>query len=385
MKNDINLNLDLTDIPKELKLILKILNNNEIDTQYLNDVNWDIFYELIIHHRLYPVLFPKLKIIKDGVLPINLLTKLSRDYRRNTFQMLFLSGEMQQVGKIFNSSKIPLIVLKGPVLAADLYGELSLRTCGDLDVLVSRNHLNKVDILLRDQGYVKDDYIKTILNDWTWRHHHVTYIHPEKNIKLEVHWRLNPGPGIEPSFNTLWKRKRISSVSKEPIYYLGKEDLFIFLVSHGARHGWSRLRWLLDIHHFIQQEINWNEVKTLSKKYQIQPLIGQAMVLSSNIFKTKIDEIKAINLESKSINLAREAIFYLKEMVNLHSSPVPEEIFKYHRKHLFNLLSPYHRFLFVISFLYPYHDDYNTLPLPKFLHLFYFPLRPALWLWRKVT
>ena len=29
-------------------------------------------------------------------------------------------------------------------------------------------------------GYVKDDYIQTVLNDWKWRHHHVTYFHPEK-------------------------------------------------------------------------------------------------------------------------------------------------------------------------------------------------------------
>ena len=39
---------------------------------------------------------------------------------------------------------------------------------------------------------MKDDYIQTVLNDWKWRHHHVTYFHPEKEIKLEIHWRLNP-------------------------------------------------------------------------------------------------------------------------------------------------------------------------------------------------
>ena len=71
--------------------------------------------------------------------------------------------------------------------------------------------------------------------------------HPTKQIKLEIHWRLNPGPGKEPGFEELWKRKRKSTLTSNSVYMLGEEDLFLFLVSHGARHGWSRLRWLVDI------------------------------------------------------------------------------------------------------------------------------------------
>ena len=52
-------------------------------------------------------------------------------------------------------------------------------------------------------------------------------------------------------------RKRISSLTSYPIYFLGREDLFLFLVSHGARHGWSRLRWLTDIDRLLKQELNW--------------------------------------------------------------------------------------------------------------------------------
>ena len=107
---------------------------------------------------------------------------------------------------------------------------------------------------------MKDDYIVKVLNDWKWRHHHITYFHPQKKIKLEVHWRLNPGPGKEPCFNELWERKRISSLTSFPVYFLGREDLFLFLVSHGARHGWSRLRWLVDIHQLVKQELDWSKL-----------------------------------------------------------------------------------------------------------------------------
>ena len=76
---------------------------------------------------------------------------------------------------------------------------------------------------------MKDDYIQTVLNDWKWRHHHFTYFHSEKKVKLEIHWRLHPGPGKEPSFTELWERKQKSSLTKFPVYCLGNEDLFLFL------------------------------------------------------------------------------------------------------------------------------------------------------------
>ena len=77
---------------------------------------------------------------------------------------------------------------------------------------------------------MKDEYIQTVLNDWKWRHHHITFFHPEKKIKLEIHWRLNPGPGKEMKFVELWRRKRKSTLVSNPVYVLGKEDLFIFLL-----------------------------------------------------------------------------------------------------------------------------------------------------------
>ena len=49
--------------------------------------------------------------------------------------MLHLTREMEIICKSFNDNQIKSIVLKGPVLAADLYGDLSLRTSSDLDIL----------------------------------------------------------------------------------------------------------------------------------------------------------------------------------------------------------------------------------------------------------
>lgn len=383
-----NYNLNLAGVPKELRLILetikiKVNTNVKPSTDLLSECDWQYYLDLVFHHRLFPILYNKIKGSEESV-PSDILKTLKLYYQRNTFQMLYMSSEMEQLAKQFSENQINALFLKGPILADDLYGDISLRTSGDLDILIPIKQLDEMDHILTEKGYVKDEYIHTILNDWKWRHHHFTYFHPNKKVKLEIHWRLNPGPAKEPSFDKLWGRKRISQFSSTPIFILGKEDLFLFLILHGARHGWSRLRWLVDIKQLINQQPNWMEVKHLLKKYQCLHIAGQAIILTSQLLDTTIPRelIPALN-RIKSKRLAQDAMFYMKKMVSLHSEPVPEDVAEYHTRHLYLLMSFRQKVVFKLSLLFPYSKDAETLPLPKPLHFLYFPLRPFLCLWRK--
>jgi hypothetical protein len=383
-------NLDLANVPMELRLILELLkkdNREFIEANSLElfaGIDWDLFIEQAKHHRVYPVLHSKCKEISENLIPPLVIQKLSLEYKRNTFYMLQLSAEMERVSKIFTEDNIRLLFLKGPVIAHDLYGDISLRTSSDLDFLIPIDELKKAEEIIQNLGYEKDDYIKTVLNDWKWRHHHVTYFHPQKRMKLEIHWKLNPGLGFEPSFEELWSRKRRSGLTTNPLYLLGKEDLFFFLASHGARHGWSRLRWLLDIHQMTEQDIDWGKTNKLLKVYHFHPVGAQALVLTTKLLHSKISEsMKPILNNKRSFGLAQEAIFYFERMVNLHTDPVPKDISKYHAHHLVSLMSLRQKVLFVLSLLHPFPEDAETFPLPKQLHFLYFPLRPFIWAWRR--
>lgn len=299
--------------------------------------------------------------------------------------MLHLSGELEQLCKLLTEAKIHVLLLKGPVLAVDLYGDLSRRTSSDLDMLVPINELDTTHELLLSLNYVKEDYFSTVLDDWKWRHHHLAYFHPEKRIKLEIHWRLHPGPSWEPSFKDLWARKRLSSLTSSPVYLLGREDLFLFLAAHGARHGWSRLRWLADIDRIAGLNPDWKQLSRLLDTYQMAHVGGQALNLASQLLRTPIPQaMKELTGRSRSKRLAQEALFYIKQMVNLHTEPLPEAIADYHRRHLFSLMSGQQKLLYLLSLLVPYPLDAETMPLPKSLHFLYFPLRPFLCVWRKI-
>jgi hypothetical protein len=384
------LSLDLAVLPKEVKLLLLFMKRGSegitlsCQEELLLDTDWDLFLELTRHHRVYPYIYNEVKKIDRNWIPSYVIRELRQEYQQNTFHMLRLSGEIEQVSKLLTDNEIHVLLLKGPALAADLYGDVSKRTCNDLDVLISINDLEKTHELLIELDYVKDDYFSTVLNDWRWRHHHVTYFHPHKKIKLEIHWRLNPGPSHEPTFHELWERKRLSTLTSSPVYMLGYEDLFIFLVSHGARHGWSRLRWLLDLDRIVSLHNGWEKLHTFLKRYQMDHVGGQALILSSELLGTPIPkELRTLTVGKRPKLLAQDTLFYIKQMIHLHREPLPDDVARYHKRHLFSLMSFQLKLLYVISFLYPYPMDVEILPLPRSLHFLYFPLRPFLWAWRK--
>ena len=377
--------------PTDMKLLLAFLASDspedisERHGELLRGADWNQFIELARHHRVFPTINRKLQSMAAPAVPAFLVGLFKRDYYRNTLQMLALSGEIEQLAKQLGDQGIRALFLKGPVIAADLYGDVSLRTSCDLDILIPIEKLEQAEKLLESLGYVKDDYIVSVLNDWRWRHHHTSFLHPKTDVKVELHWRMNPGPGKEPGFDELWERKRKSALINRPIYYLGREDLFLFLTAHGARHGWSRLRWLLDIKQLVRQPIDWPALTALMKKYHYSHLAGQALLLANAFLSEPLrDEMRAMTGSRKAQALASETLFYLERSVNLHSPPLPKEVERYHKRHLFRQQSLPHKLLFMASLLHPYPEDTLTLPLPKSLHLLYFPLRPFLWGWRKL-
>ncbi|MBW7459207.1 nucleotidyltransferase family protein, partial [Paenibacillus sepulcri] len=234
--------IDKRQLTAPLQLMLKILADDRRvrwndHAELFAGMDWEAFIKLARHHRVYPYLYTRLKDIGHDLVPLPVLRGFYQEYCNNTFIMLGLCGEMERICKHFDEAHIRPLLLKGPVLAADLYGDISQRTSCDLDILIPIRDLLHAEAGLLELGYIKDDYIDTVLNDWKWRHHHTTFKHPRTGIKVELHWRLNPAPSKEPAFEELWSRRRRSPLSSYPLFYLGREDLFLFLVTHGARHG----------------------------------------------------------------------------------------------------------------------------------------------------
>ncbi|MDN4861154.1 nucleotidyltransferase domain-containing protein [Priestia aryabhattai] len=369
--------------------ILKIDNENFMynsQKEIYGDINWDKFLNLATHHRVFSIIYLKLK--GNNYIPQFVIQRLQEKYKENTFQMLKLTKEMGDIAKNFQEDSIPLLFLKGPIIALELYGDISLRTSRDLDVLIPKEKVREAENILIKLGYERSEPLTPL---WKIRKHHLTYIHPKKMSVVEVHWSLHPQSINEPKFYELWKRRREKNIANSPINYLGKEDLFLYLVAHGARHGWFRLRWLLDIAQFIDEKVNKENIHLVFNKKLYKHLggnktyLGQALFLCSFLFNLKIkdNDLAFFTEKNNARKLAYKTLKYLNRTSQFDFNNKRIEVKNYHKMYIFSLQSKLQKLLFILKLFLPNPNDAKFVKFPKYFNFLYVPLRPIIWLCRR--
>ncbi|MFE0560623.1 hypothetical protein ACFW1P_32375, partial [Paenibacillus sp. NPDC058910] len=82
--------LDLSDISKELSFLLFLLRNNTHEEilikQYASDIDWDMFMKLALHHRVYPLVYLRLKGVDASLIPFEVMASLQQHYHSNVMK-----------------------------------------------------------------------------------------------------------------------------------------------------------------------------------------------------------------------------------------------------------------------------------------------------------
>ena len=111
---------------------------------------WHDFYELAMQHRVLPLVYRNLRKYCSDSVPQELLNQGKHIYRNNGARNLLMTGYLTRVLSLLRKHDIPAMPFKGPVLSITLYGNSALRTFGDIDVLIQRQHLiHAVQILAK--------------------------------------------------------------------------------------------------------------------------------------------------------------------------------------------------------------------------------------------
>ena len=101
----------------------------------------------------YPLVLPSSKHIPSGYThSAQRNYKTAAAYLENAARNLRLYDNLCKVLKILRRDGIPVIVLKGAHLAELVYGNRALRFMGDLDLLVQKDDVMRVDALLIEMG-----------------------------------------------------------------------------------------------------------------------------------------------------------------------------------------------------------------------------------------
>lgn len=307
--------------------------------------DWTLFLHWTMRHRIYPQVYRALQELRYPGVPVSVLAALRQAVGTNNARTLQMTGELANLLRVLASGGIPAVVLKGYPLAHQLYGDVTLRPSNDLDIMVWPETLDRAAKLVAEQGYALitvDDAMKADVNAWMKVHHNFNYWQREKQIPLELHWRLC-------SHEIDFPRRLVedSLVSRQfagqSITVLGDEVLLLYLVSHGAGHAWNCLQWLRDLDSIVRQgKFSWPGLYDLADRLAARHLVDQAFILAHGLLKTPLpaDIVPRLRENGRANDLAFQALRLMASIGyrqnNLH---VFSKLFIQDRKYRLGLLT----------------------------------------------
>lgn len=117
------------------------------------NLDWEYILKTARRHRVMAILSWHLQGISPAAVPQQVLTSLQRALRKNIHHSLHLTKELLNLLPLFKTAAIPVLAIKGPILAQLAYNKLGLRQFSDLDILVEPEQVHGVNQILRDNGY----------------------------------------------------------------------------------------------------------------------------------------------------------------------------------------------------------------------------------------
>ena len=201
---------------------------------------------------------------------------------------LFVTGLLAKNDIVFTC-------FKGPLLSFRIYNDPTIRISHDIDLLIEKEMICKtVDVLTKNDFQMSEEMFwpqKKIQQDLFIKAiHHLSFHSQKLNICVEIHWVLMHELPVSPQ-----KVQRIISENKTNIQFSGltfavfsPEFEFVYLLIHGARHGWNRLKWLVDIHDYPVAGLNLQKLEELTNELHVWRIIGQVDILLTHFFNKRI-------------------------------------------------------------------------------------------------
>ena len=124
-----------------------------VRTLLRDDLDWSWIVQSSLKNRILPLVRNALLAAGDEGVPAESLAELEGWFRSVQLENLRFLQEMLALVSCLESHGVDASPYKGPVLAATLYEDLGLRQFYDLDLLVRKEDLPRVEEILRARSY----------------------------------------------------------------------------------------------------------------------------------------------------------------------------------------------------------------------------------------
>jgi len=227
----------------------------------------------------------------EGALLPEIKQALLDRQRAQNFLTLRLTAELFRLLERFASEGITALVVKGPVLAIQAYGDPARRGYGDLDLLVRQRDIRRATELMLGAGYQAAVPLSAI--DAGKIPGQYLFSKPDSKLLVELHndLTLRYFPRRLPIEDFFSRQVRVSLDAHEAPA-LCVEDELVLICIHGAKHFWERLIWVADVAALVSRQtgMDWERAAESAKAVGAERMLHTGLRLAADLLKIQLPE-----------------------------------------------------------------------------------------------
>jgi hypothetical protein len=255
-----------------------------------SELDWHAVLNLTKSHGLLALVHERLSEISDAV-PDDIRRAVSREFEQNARQTLWLAQLLFNVSDLFQRHGIEAMPYKGPILAQQLYGNVTLRQYSDIDILIRSADVPRASLVLQEAGFTAAlELSAREERDYIAAGYEYTF-HGLKNPNvLEVQWRILPRfHAVDFEVAECFRRAQKIFIGERPVATLSNEDLLLVLCVHAAKHAWSKLSWIRDVAELSQmRNVDWGQVIREAGRLGLRRIVAMTFQIANQMLRTPL-------------------------------------------------------------------------------------------------
>lgn len=350
------------------------------DLPIADSFDWQWFTRHAIWHGVMPCVASRLFAAAADSLPESTAREIRLYAEANALRSRYLTSKLLRVLELLNTNNVEVVALKGPVFAERAYGDATLRSYCDLDILVRLEQLARANEILSSAGHRSPTYDRSAIDSGFFADHEGQFQTGNDENPIDLHWQLAPRYfPFAPEPSRVWSRSREVAFHRRTVSTLSAADELLFLCFHGAKHGWVGLSNVCDLAMCLNVDgplIDWKWLLTEVSRLNARSVLLIGLSLARQLFGSLVPHEVADLLDtSVKIKSMRDSL--VRRMFDGNSGH--ERAFVKWRGAIGSIdsLGGQLRYLSGIIFA-PKLSDHSLMPLPRALYPLYYVARPIL-------
>jgi hypothetical protein len=341
-------------------------------------LDWNYLFSEAAENSLTPLLARNLSVSAATVVPPDRMKRLTEATRANTARCLILTAELIKIMDLFQSEGIPAIPYKGPVIAAQAYGDITLREFEDLDIVLRQRDMAKANDIVTKLGYrPKFPWILSPGAVSSLVPGEYNYREESRRMMVELHTEetLRHFP-VPPDIDELTRRLVSVALSGHEVRTFAPEDALPILCIHGSKDFWERISWIADIAELVQAypQLDWDMVVSRGESWHARRMLHLGLALAARLLDASPPEeiLSRVRGDRVAASVASEVIQRLLRREQRRFDAAGR--FRFRRRMVQGALAGW-RYSIRLAVI-PAEEDWLMVRLPRPLAPLYVALRP---------